>query len=119
MQSALELALQQAREAGAKRLLAIRLRVGALSGVVPDALQFAFESLAAGTLAEGAEFVIDDVPARYWCGICAKAFEAEDMLAECPGCQKPSGQLLAGRELELASLEVDCSEELLDSVTNA
>ncbi len=54
MQSALSLALDQARQAGAARVHTIRLRIGALSGVVPDALEFAFEALTPGTMAEGA-----------------------------------------------------------------
>ena len=54
MQSALNQALREARRAGAARVHQIRLRIGVLSGVVPDALQFAFEALTPGTAAEGA-----------------------------------------------------------------
>ncbi len=107
MQSALSLALDQARQAGASRVHAIRLRIGALSGVVPDALEFAFEALAPGTPAEGAKLAIEAVPARFWCAPCAREFESDDLLAECPGCHTPSGELRGGREMELASLEVD------------
>lgn len=107
MQSALGLALTQARQAGASRVHVIRLRIGALSGVVPDALEFAFEALAPGTPAAGARLVIEHVPARFWCGTCAREFESDDLLAECPGCHSASGELRAGREMELASLEID------------
>ncbi len=107
MQSALSLALDQARQAGASRVHAIHLRIGALSGVVPDALEFAFEALAAGTLAEGAQLAVEHVPARFWCATCTQEFQAEDMLAECPDCHRASGELRAGREMELASLEID------------
>lgn len=107
MQSALGMALEQAQAAGARRLLRLRLRVGALSGVVPEALEFAFEALTPGTLAEGAELAIDRVRARFWCAHCACEFESDDLFADCPGCQRPSGELRAGREMELASLEID------------
>ena len=107
MDSALNLALEQTRLAGANRVHLIRLRIGALSGVVPEALQFAFEALAPGTAAEGARLVIEDVPARFWCAKCAQEFQAEDLLSECPGCHEPSGELRAGREMELASLDVE------------
>ena len=106
MQSALNQALDQAREAGASRVHEIRLRIGVLSGVVPDALQFAFEALASGTPAEGAVLTIEHVPARFWCAMCDREFEAARMFAECPDCGTPSGKLRGGRELELASLEV-------------
>ena len=107
MQGALDLALDQAKQAGASRLHEIRLRIGALSGVVPDALEFAFEALAPGTLAEGARPVVDYVPARFWCANCTREFESDDMLAECPACHGFSRELRAGRELEVASLEID------------
>lgn len=107
MQSALNAALAQAREAGATRVHEIRLRIGALSGVVPEALEFAFEALVPGTLAEHAKLAIDHVPARFWCAACSREFQSDDMFAECPGCQTLSGELRGGREMELASLEID------------
>ncbi len=107
MQSALSVALDQAQKARASRVHVIRLRIGALSGVVPDALEFAFEALAPGTPAEGARLAIERVPARFWCAKCAREFQSDDMFAECPDCHNMSGELRAGREMELASLEVD------------
>ena len=88
MDSALNLALESAQKEGANRIVAIRLKIGTLSGVVPDALRFAFDTLTTGTLAEGAGLAIDDVPARFWCGTCAKEFEAGDLLSECPDSRR-------------------------------
>lgn len=107
MQSALEAALDQARQAKASRVVSLRLKIGALSGVVPEALQFCFEALTPGTAAEGAALVIDAVPARFWCGPCEAEFAAEDMLAVCPQCETASRELRAGRELELSSMEIE------------
>jgi hydrogenase nickel incorporation protein HypA/HybF len=107
MQCALDQVLERARQAGAVRVHAIRLRIGALSGVVPDALQFAFEVLADGTPAQGAQLLIEDVPARFWCAACAREFESPDRLSRCPDCSSFSGDLRAGREMELASLEIE------------
>jgi hydrogenase nickel incorporation protein HypA/HybF len=106
MQNALNVALEQAAAARASQVCGIHLRIGALSGVVPDALQFAFEALRRGTLAEGAELAIEPVPARFWCAPCAREFQADDLMAECPDCHLPSAELRAGRELELTSLEI-------------
>jgi hydrogenase nickel incorporation protein HypA/HybF len=74
---------------------------------VPEALRFAFETLRAGTPAQAAELAIEDVPARFWCAVCRREFVSQDMFADCPNCQTPSGELRAGREMELASLEVE------------
>ena len=107
MESALSMASEQARQAGAKKICLIRLRVGALSGAVPEARQFAFEALSPGTLMEGAELGIEAVPARFYCRNCSAEFTAELMYSECPTCQQASGDIRAGRELELASMEIE------------
>jgi hydrogenase nickel incorporation protein HypA/HybF len=107
MQSALNVALDQAQKAGAVRVHSIRLRIGALSGVVPEALEFAFETLTTGTMAEGAKLAIEPVQARFWCEACGREFESDNMFADCPDCHRPSGDLRAGREMEVASLEID------------
>ena len=107
MQSALNQALREARLAGAVRVHEIRLRIGVLSGVVPEALQFAFEALTPGTAADGASLAIDEVPARFWCASCAREFVSPKLYSECPDCGQTSTELRAGRELELSSMEVD------------
>jgi hydrogenase nickel incorporation protein HypA/HybF len=106
MQSALDQALEQARFAGARRVHEIHLRVGVLSGVVPEALQMAFEALTAGTLADKAALKVENVAARFWCRDCHREFTSETLFAECPKCRRVSPELRAGRELELASLEI-------------
>jgi hydrogenase nickel incorporation protein HypA/HybF len=107
MESALSMASEQARQAGATRVHLLRLRVGALSGAVPEALQFAFEALSPGTLMEGAELGIEEVPAKFYCRNCSAEFTADRMYSECPNCQQASGEIRAGRELELASMEIE------------
>ena len=107
MQSALDMALEQAQQAGAHKVHGITLRVGALSGVVPEALELAFEVLAPGTLAHDAKLGIEFVPARFWCARCRSEYGSDRMFADCPACGVPSAELRAGRELELASLEIE------------
>ena len=107
MESALKLALDEAANAGARRLHTLRLRIGSLSGVVPDALQFAFEALTPGTAAEGAQLRIEEVPARFWCARCQQEFTADDLFSDCPVCRTPSRDLRGGRELEIAALEIE------------
>jgi hydrogenase nickel incorporation protein HypA/HybF len=106
MQEAVNLAEDSARAHGGGRIRALTLRVGALSGAVPEALEFAFEAVAVGTLAEGATLSIQAVPARWWCATCAEEFANDDPLAACPRCQTWSGELRGGRELELSTLEL-------------
>ena len=90
MAEAVRMAVESAQAAGARRVTGLRLRVGTLSGVVPDALQFAFEAMAAGTLAENATLTIESIPARFWCEACQREFEAAQLFAECPQCNTSS-----------------------------
>lgn len=106
MQSTLAAAVRQARSAGATRIHGLRLRVGRLSGVVTDALEFAFAALRPGTPAADARLEIETVPATMWCAQCRAEFESPEFLCECPTCGRPSGELRRGREMELVSLEV-------------
>ncbi len=106
MQSTLETATQQARAAEATQIHRLKVRVGKLSGVVPEALRFAFTALKTGSLADGAEFEIEEVPAVCWCANCAAEFEATRLNYECPRCHQLSGDLRRGLELELTALEI-------------
>ena len=89
MQDTLALAVQHARQAGATRIHGLSLRIGDLSGVVPDALEFAFDVVARGTMAEGASLTIERVRLRCYCAECEREFEPADYACECPGCRRP------------------------------
>ncbi len=106
MTEAVRMAIETAQARKASRIHRLRLRVGAMSGAVPDALSFAFEVVCHGTPAEGATLEIETVPAACWCATCAQEFECPDFLGECPKCGTTSSDLRRGRELELAAVEV-------------
>jgi hydrogenase nickel incorporation protein HypA/HybF len=105
-QNALELAIQTAQSSGATRIHQLQLRVGAMSGVVPEALLFAFEVVRRGTMADAASLKVETVPVTRWCPDCQVEFSSLDPVQECPKCHQFSHELRSGTELELASLEV-------------
>jgi hydrogenase nickel incorporation protein HypA/HybF len=107
MAEAVRLAVDAAKSSGASRVLALRLRVGTLSGVVPDAMRFAFDVVCRDTMAAGASLEIESVPAACWCATCRAEFECTDFFNECPRCHNVSGELRRGRELEIASVEMN------------
>ena len=107
MEEAVRMAVDTAKSSGASRVLKLRLRVGSLSGVVPESLRFAFDVVCHGTLAAGASLEIESVPAASWCAPCAAEFAGADFLSECPRCHNLSGELRRGRELEIASVEIE------------
>ena len=87
MESALESAAVEMRRAGGREILRIKLRVGVLSGVVPEALEFAFESLKGTTPAAGASLEIELMPAVFRCLDCAAAPALTGMTFTCPRCR--------------------------------
>jgi hydrogenase nickel incorporation protein HypA/HybF len=106
--SMLDLAEDAARREGATRIDALHVEVGALAGVVPEALEFAFEGAKVGTMAEGARLVVTFLPAIAHCATCDASFDLDNRfgIAVCPRCEVPSGDLRQGRELALHHLEV-------------
>ena len=106
MESAVSMAVETARKSGSDRVLAVRLRVGALSGVVPEALRFAFDVVCQGTPAEGASLEMELVPAGGWCPVCQADFQFAVFPGECPRCHEPNGELRHGRELEITLVEI-------------
>jgi len=85
---------------------ALRVRVGPLSGVVIEALRFAFEALAPGTPAEGARLDIDETVPLFRCPHCGTEYPTPVGSYQCPGCGAADGELIGGHELELISIEV-------------
>lgn len=102
-----DIAEEAARQANAIRVVAVRLRLGVLSGVEKDALLFGYDSATRGTLLEGSRLDIEDVPVLLTCANCGQRSESasvQDFL--CPVCGSPRTQIVQGKEIELAAMEV-------------
>ena len=75
MQEVANLAVASAQEAGAEQIHLIRLRVGKLSGVVPEAMMFVHEVAVHGTIAEGSKLEIEEGPIICYCDQCEAEFK--------------------------------------------
>ena len=106
MESALEIVFDNAKQQNATRIHKVGMKVGALSGVVPDALEFAFEALVRNTIAADAVLEIELIPVTCYCPNCNSEFEPGEFSYECPQCGKPTGELRQGQELQLTHIEV-------------
>jgi hydrogenase nickel incorporation protein HypA/HybF len=90
---------------GDRPVTSVRIRVGRLSGVVPDALAFAFEVAVVGTALAGARLEIERPHGQASCRTCGRDFDLDDLILLCP-CGSADVEVLAGRELTLGSVEV-------------
>ncbi|BCX04109.1 MAG: hypothetical protein KatS3mg053_2047 [Candidatus Roseilinea sp.] len=110
--SLVESAEQAARRAGAQRVTQVFLRLGALSGVAKDALLFSYDVAAAGTLLAGSRLVIEDVPVVVHCEHCRRDVTLPGIQDfRCPICGQPCAQIIAGRALEIAGIEIEVEDQ--------
>ncbi|MDE3202371.1 MAG: hydrogenase maturation nickel metallochaperone HypA [Acidobacteriota bacterium] len=108
VQSVVETVLDWLRAQPPLRVKAVNLRVGALSAVVEDALQFGWEIAAKDTQLEGSTLVVHEVNIVLYCMQCQKPEEVEGtQFFRCPNCGTPSNDLRQGREIEIESLEIE------------
>ena len=110
-QGILTSSIEAAEKQGAIRIREIRVDIGELSEVVEYPLQFAFESLSPGTIAEGATLVVNNLPGRSRCVQCGHEFEHGRFDAVCPKCDNPFNENIGGRELDIASIDVEMPDE--------
>jgi hydrogenase nickel incorporation protein HypA/HybF len=85
----------------------VLVRIGVLSGVVADALEFCYELSVQGTPLESSRLVVEEQPAVVFCPNCLENRVLKDVCVfRCPACGTPTSRLIHGRELELVSLEL-------------
>ena len=104
--SLIEVATQAAASAGGGRIDTLHVRIGALSGVVPQALEFAWDVARPNTACQHATLEIERVEARARCTACNLDFPLPELVPlRCPACARPA-EWIAGRELSLDSLRL-------------
>ncbi|MGI8608828.1 MAG: hydrogenase maturation nickel metallochaperone HypA [Candidatus Dormibacteria bacterium] len=106
-QSIVEMVDEVAHREGAARVATINLRLGALSSVVEEALQFSFELVAAGTAAEGARLAVEKVALVIFCPTCDAERTLSAPVFICPVCGNPTQSVISGKELEVTSVELE------------
>ena len=90
-----------------RRVTAVEVKIGRLRQVVPDALEFAFELVAAGTEVEGARLAVEHVAPRVFCARCMVESEANAFPLACARCASVTVDVVAGDELLVDSLELE------------
>ncbi len=105
-QNILQIVQQAVPENQAAAVRFIRIRVGQLSGVVPDSLEFCFAAITNETAMERARLDIVKVPIISECKDCRNRFQMDDFSFSCPACNSVNLELISGRELEVMEIEL-------------
>ncbi|MDR2694766.1 MAG: hydrogenase maturation nickel metallochaperone HypA [Deltaproteobacteria bacterium] len=109
--SLLSLVAEELDKRRLEKLLAVRVRHGALANIVPEAMSFAFEALTQGGPYEGARLELEEEPLVLRCA-CGASFQPEQkrelLFAACPACGETLGHTVEkGRELYLQHIEAE------------
>ena len=86
------------------RITCVRLEIGALSGVVADAVRFCFDLVTEGTNLEGALLEVTETAGRCQCRACGREFEPDGPIPICP-CGSVETTVLSGQEFKIASVQ--------------
>jgi hydrogenase nickel incorporation protein HypA/HybF len=106
-QNILEIVQQSVTEEQEPDVKWVRIRVGQLSGVVPDSLDFCFSAIVSETRMQQAGLAIEQVPTVSRCRDCGHQFQIEDMVFVCPSCKSANLEMISGKELEILEIELE------------
>lgn len=102
-----EILEEKAEETKAKKIVLVQLQVGALSGVVPEFLETAFDIYKKDTIASEAKLIIVEVPLKVRCQKCHEEMIKNDYVFICDKCGSTELETLSGTELLLEKLETE------------
>jgi hydrogenase nickel incorporation protein HypA/HybF len=95
------------RHAAGRPVSVINVRVGQLRQVVPDTLVYCWELVSEGTPLAGSRICVEAVPARMKCRACGREAEVGDLpVFACRACGRLDGEVTAGEEFLVTSLEL-------------
>ena len=95
------------QHAKGRRVKSVIVQIGALSGVVPEALEFCFEAAVSGSLLEGSSLEIERIKATAWCDSCDSMSEVSGFTEACPNCGGFPLEIRTGEEMRVKELEVE------------
>lgn len=103
----LQIVEDAARQQGFSRVITVRLEIGRLSSVEPEALRFCFDNVMHGSVAEGARLEIVDTPGAGWCMQCGDTVPIAALYDACPRCGSYHVKPTGGTEMRVMDLEVE------------
>ena len=112
MTGVMDAVTKSAHDAGADKVLKVTLSVGEMTECIQDALEFAFEALTEDDpFVRDAELTINMIKPKSRCLECGAEFEHDRFHMFCPECDSFATELLAGRKLQIDSIEVDIPDD--------
>lgn len=105
--SIIEISEKNAIENNATKISSLTLQVGKLSGIVMEALETAMISAKKNTMLHDAQINYDLILGKSKCEECGNEFDTEDIYTLCPKCNSFKTTIIQGKELHLASIDIE------------
>ena len=105
--SIIKIVLKEVQDKNLQKVKAIGVKIGALSGIFADALQFGFDAIKLDTILANTNLEIEEVAVSGLCTDCNNTFFVKDYIFECPTCKSVKIELQHGQEIDIAYLEID------------
>lgn len=96
-----------AREQGFARVMAVRLEIGRLSSVEPEAMRFCFDAAMTGSIAERARLEIVEMPGQGRCEDCGRDLAMDALYEACPYCGGYRVRVTGGDAMRIRDMEVE------------
>ncbi len=106
-QNIVDIVRQYVPDGQAPRVTTVRVRVGSLSGIVTDSLEFCFSAIVSDTPLGRARLEVERVTASCECQDCRARFEPEFLIFLCPMCGSGRARPISGHELQVVHVELD------------
>jgi hydrogenase nickel incorporation protein HypA/HybF len=106
-ESLLKISVEHAEKADARRVTDLHIVIGDLASMVDDSIQFYWDIIARGTIAEQATLHFRRVPAELQCNTCGESYRPTDRELVCPACHGIGAKIVAGEEFFLESIDVE------------
>jgi hydrogenase nickel incorporation protein HypA/HybF len=106
-QSIIEVVDEQLRNLPPRKVVSVKVKIGGLTAVEPGSLSFCFDVISKGTILDGAQLDIEEVPIQGHCADCNQDFIVEKFFFACPVCHNANVKLISGEELLVDSIEVE------------
>jgi len=107
IQNVIKIVIDKATENKFTKVNKVSLKIGELSAVMPESLNFAFKSCIMDTMLEGSTLEIEKVKAVAECSDCTQEFPIDHFNKLCPCCNKFSSSIISGYELYINTIEGD------------
>ena len=106
-ESLLKIAVDHADKASAQRVTDLNIVMGDLASMVDESIQFYWDIIAQGTIAEQAKLHFRRVPAALKCNTCGEEYQPTDRELICPQCGGVGAKIISGEEFFLESIDVE------------